>query len=217
MLLQSFIRALIRVNFFPIFTSCLLILHERYAEIDALCRLNSLPINATGEVIESDGVWRVHEFTWQMDAILFWDRFEGRWLRGSEFHHPERPANLPSLKPPEKLAEVQYARRALRTTMCNLSSITTNQAAIIGLFRVINQYVGNLPSMTGVFPDYPAPVVRNADAGRELVMMRGGMPPPPRAGTVLVIVAPPRRSIPLHRLRTDLGGEVKLNCGCCIG
>jgi len=31
MLLQSFIRALIRVNFFPIFTSCLLILHERYA------------------------------------------------------------------------------------------------------------------------------------------------------------------------------------------
>jgi hypothetical protein len=27
MLLQSVIRALIRVNFFPIFTSCLLILH----------------------------------------------------------------------------------------------------------------------------------------------------------------------------------------------
>jgi len=34
-----------------------------------------------------------------MDAILFWDRFQGRWLRGSEFHYPERPANLPSLKP----------------------------------------------------------------------------------------------------------------------
>ena len=28
-----------------------------------------------------------------MDAILFWDRFEGRWLRGSEFHYPERPEN----------------------------------------------------------------------------------------------------------------------------
>ena len=39
--------------------------------------------------------------------------------------------------------------------MCNLYSITTNQAAI-GLFRVINRYVGNLPPMTGVFPDYPA-------------------------------------------------------------
>jgi hypothetical protein len=29
--------------------------------------------------------------------------------------------------------------------MCNLYSITTNQAAIIALFRVINRYVGNLP------------------------------------------------------------------------
>jgi hypothetical protein len=28
-------------------------------------------------------------------------------------------------------------------------SITTNQAAIIALFRVINRYVGNLPPMTG--------------------------------------------------------------------
>jgi amino acid transporter len=60
---------------------------------------NSLPFNATGEVIESGGVWRVYEFTWQMDAILFWARFEGRWLRGTEFHYPERPENLPSLKP----------------------------------------------------------------------------------------------------------------------
>jgi hypothetical protein len=37
--------------------------------------------------------------------------------------------------------------------MCNLYSITTNQAAIIGLFRVVNRYVGNLPPMLGVFPD----------------------------------------------------------------
>ena len=55
----------------------------------------------TGEVIQNDGVWRVYEFTWQMDAILFWERFEGRWLRGTEFHYPERPENLPSLKPLE--------------------------------------------------------------------------------------------------------------------
>src|SRR6267142_1788932 len=48
--------------------------------------------------------------------------------------------------------------------MCNLYSITTNQAAIAALFRVMNRYVGNLPPMPGVFPDYPAPVVRNADA-----------------------------------------------------
>jgi putative SOS response-associated peptidase YedK len=41
---------------------------------------------------------------------------------------------------------------------------------------------GNLPPMPGVFPDYPAPVVRNAGDERELVMMRWGMPPPPRNG-----------------------------------
>jgi hypothetical protein len=43
--------------------------------------------------------------------------------------------------------------------MCNLYSITTNQAAIIALFRVLNRYVGNLPPMPGVFPDCSAPVV----------------------------------------------------------
>ena len=66
--------------------------------------------------------------------------------------------------------------------MCNLYSITTNQAAIINLFRVINRYVGNLAPMPGVFPDYPAPVVRNTDTGTEMTLMRWGMPPPPRTG-----------------------------------
>jgi putative SOS response-associated peptidase YedK len=66
--------------------------------------------------------------------------------------------------------------------MCNLYSITTNQAAIAGLFRVMSRYVGNLPPMPGVFPDYPAPVVRNVGAERELTMMRWGMPPPPKFG-----------------------------------
>ena len=47
--------------------------------------------------------------------------------------------------------------------MCNLYSITTNQAAIAALFRVINRYDGNLAPMPGVFPDYPAPVIRNTD------------------------------------------------------
>jgi hypothetical protein len=39
--------------------------------------------------------------------------------------------------------------------MCNLYSITTNQAAIIALFRVVNRSV----------PDYPAPVIRNTPVG----------------------------------------------------
>jgi hypothetical protein len=44
--------------------------------------------------------------------------------------------------------------------MCNL--YTTNRAAIINLFRVINRYVGDLAPMPGVFPDYPAPVICNS-------------------------------------------------------
>jgi putative SOS response-associated peptidase YedK len=60
--------------------------------------------------------------------------------------------------------------------MCNLYSITTNQAAIIALFRVVNRYVGNLAPMPGVFPDYKAPIVRNGAGGRELATARWGMP-----------------------------------------
>jgi hypothetical protein len=36
----------------------------------------------------------------------------------------------------------------------------------------LNRYVGNLPPMPGVFPDYPAPVASNAGAEREMVTMR---------------------------------------------
>jgi putative SOS response-associated peptidase YedK len=46
----------------------------------------------------------------------------------------------------------------------------------------MNRFVDNLAPMPGVFPDYPAPVVRNAGAERELVLMRWGMPPPQRTG-----------------------------------
>jgi putative SOS response-associated peptidase YedK len=59
---------------------------------------------------------------------------------------------------------------------------STAQVAVRALFRVINRYVGNLPPIPGVFPDYPAPVIRNTDTGTEMVTMRWGMPPPPRTG-----------------------------------
>ncbi|HEY1861778.1 MAG TPA: hypothetical protein VGG61_15565, partial [Gemmataceae bacterium] len=35
-----------------------------------------------------------------------------------------------------------------------------------------------MPPLPGVFPDYSAPIVRNASDGRELVMARWGMPSP---------------------------------------
>jgi putative SOS response-associated peptidase YedK len=57
-----------------------------------------------------------------------------------------------------------------------------NKNELMNCFRVINRYVGNLPPMPGVFPDYPAPVVRNAGDSRGLTVMRWGMPPPPRTG-----------------------------------
>ena len=43
----------------------------------------------------------------------------------------------------------------------SIAAIATNQAAIAGLFRRLNRYVGNLPPMPGRFPDYPAAVIRN--------------------------------------------------------
>jgi hypothetical protein len=71
---------------------------------------------------------------------------------------------------------------AIRFSECAISySITTNQDAIRRLFRALNNRVGNLASMPGVFPDYPVPIVRNASDGRELVMARWGMPSSSRA------------------------------------
>lgn len=37
---------------------------------------------------------------------------------------------------------------------------------------------GNLPPLLGIFPDYPAPIVRNEPDGRALTMTRWGMPSP---------------------------------------
>jgi putative SOS response-associated peptidase YedK len=60
--------------------------------------------------------------------------------------------------------------------MCNLYSMTKNVDAVRRLFGAMNSRVGNLPSLPGIFPDYPAPIVRNAAEGHEVVMARWGMP-----------------------------------------
>jgi putative SOS response-associated peptidase YedK len=67
--------------------------------------------------------------------------------------------------------------------MCNLYSITKGQAAIGAFTRAMRDLTGNLPQMPGVFPDYPAPIVRNAPDGvRELMLARWGMPGPSQFG-----------------------------------
>jgi putative SOS response-associated peptidase YedK len=70
--------------------------------------------------------------------------------------------------------------------MCNLYSMTKGQQAIREFTRATMDVTGNLPLLPAIFPDALAPIVRNTDAGRELVMMRWGMPCPPQFGAVPV-------------------------------
>jgi putative SOS response-associated peptidase YedK len=61
--------------------------------------------------------------------------------------------------------------------MCNLYSQIKGQQAIVALTKAMRDETGNLPPLPGIFPDYQAPVVRNAPDGvRELAMLRWGMP-----------------------------------------
>jgi putative SOS response-associated peptidase YedK len=63
--------------------------------------------------------------------------------------------------------------------MCNLYSVISNQQAIRSLFGDIRDLAGNLPAMPGVYPNYNAPIVRNApEGGRVLAMARWGLPTP---------------------------------------
>ena len=64
--------------------------------------------------------------------------------------------------------------------MCNLYSMTRPQDAVRQFFHEDPPHdrVGNMPPLPGIFPDYQAPIVRNAADGRELVMARWGMPSP---------------------------------------
>lgn len=60
--------------------------------------------------------------------------------------------------------------------MCNLYSMTKGQAAILNVVRATLDQTGNLPLLPGIYPDYAAPIVRQADGLRELTMARWGMP-----------------------------------------
>jgi putative SOS response-associated peptidase YedK len=62
--------------------------------------------------------------------------------------------------------------------MCNLYSMTKPQQAIRDFVKPWKDSTGNLPPLPGIFPDYPAPIVRNTAEGRELAMARWGMPSP---------------------------------------
>jgi putative SOS response-associated peptidase YedK len=55
--------------------------------------------------------------------------------------------------------------------------VTKGRPAIIALVDAMRDLTGNMPSLPGVFPDFPAPIVRTAEDGvRELALVRWGMP-----------------------------------------
>ena len=64
--------------------------------------------------------------------------------------------------------------------MCNLYNQTKAQDAMRQLFAPLPllDHLGNLPPLEGIYPDYPAPIIRDSADGREMVMGRWGMPSP---------------------------------------
>ena len=71
--------------------------------------------------------------------------------------------------------------------MCNLYSQTKSQDAMRQVFRDVLEpgedlidETGNLPALSAIWPDYPAPIIRrHPDVGWQLAMARWGMPTPP--------------------------------------
>ncbi|WP_236641542.1 SOS response-associated peptidase [Paracoccus aeridis] len=64
--------------------------------------------------------------------------------------------------------------------ICNLYNLTTNQQAIRDLVRITRDSIGNLEPSIDVYPDRPAPVIRNTENGPELARLTWGMPTPPQ-------------------------------------
>jgi hypothetical protein len=89
---------------------------ENYDEIIACCAYNNVPCQRTGEVVERGGTrWFVYKFARQVDALRFWDKFDGRWMYRESFIFPERPSDLPAMKslpqPPGYRADKDKGRR----------------------------------------------------------------------------------------------------------
>lgn len=61
--------------------------------------------------------------------------------------------------------------------MCNLYAMMRGRAEVAALSRALSDRNHNQPPMSGVFPDYAAPVVlREDDGSRVMRDMRWGMP-----------------------------------------
>lgn len=78
--------------------------------------------------------------------------------------------------------DVQLARERRGLTVCNLYAQMRGQAAIRAIRRGLQDRIGNMPPLPGIYPDQEAPVIRRHRGEEEMVMMRWGFPPPPKIG-----------------------------------
>ena len=101
------------------------------------------------------------------------------WLVVStgEDQHGPKPASRLSIRGAHNLPGDQ--RDISEDGMCNLYNISTNQEAMRALGKAVTDILGNLEPSIDVYPDLPAPVIRNVPGGRELASMTWGMPSPP--------------------------------------
>lgn len=85
---------------------------------------------------------------------------------------------LPPAKASDRIRKAPENQRSL--AICNLYNLQTNQQAIRDLAHVLQDSLGNLEPVLDVYPDHPAPVVRNMPEGRALSRLTWGMPTPPQ-------------------------------------
>ncbi|SFX96892.1 Putative SOS response-associated peptidase YedK [Paracoccus pantotrophus] len=62
--------------------------------------------------------------------------------------------------------------------MCNRYELASNQQEIDDAVDLIEDDIGNMEPLIEVYPDRPAPVVRNTRGGRQLTRLTWGMPTP---------------------------------------
>ena len=53
-----------------------------------------------------------------------------------------------------------------KSPMCNLYSMTRSQEAMRRLFAGLEDRAGNMPPLPGIYPDYPAPIIRKRRRGQ---------------------------------------------------
>ena len=104
------------------------------------------------------------------------------WVAAGE-RESTRPS-APRLAEYFRLSGVIPLRLRGPAKMCKLYSHTRSQDAIRELTRATVDSTSGLPPMPAIFPDNPAPVVRNSTCGRELLLMRWGIPGPTQLGAL---------------------------------